>query len=594
MHNRKRNSSKQLNLLVPGTTYNATNNEPKSSRLGKTIDFSKKLNKNNSSSRLLKSKVYKTTHVREKYSDMLKREQTLKSKITNDDKKHFKEVLDLSSAINILQDKILEAKANRIPYVKWEHIDGCAPTAANIEKYNSQITIDDQEYLNLITQMIRGNRKMFTEEYMKRFERHKAKFTKPKIVLSDEDEFDINDPKSVLQHNRKLLNYNYIVSEVARKIDCHNTDLTRKNDLLNSKISAGGEIELLCEDLYMKAKEEHDQLKEKIEKAKLKAKDEYDKAMGNYFCLCLASEQELKDRLEEFKEINEQKAKKKLDKVIKRYNKPPMSAREVIKREPVIRIYPDYNPKFSRNQMRPMTIKAWETARTMATTPITSERVPCAQNDPGDGFSRNSEIITSPGPKPRTAAFPRRKGLKKCRTVTKLNLNIRSQTQSTFRKISQAKVKSRNNNFMKDFQSLFSSNCKSQGTMNAKQAKKFEKKIMRLKNKIQEVQDTKKEAVLNLTNSRKHRYDRKIFLENILAGIQDAKDQLLQEQRKILLGYGFKRDEEFSYKDLEEKQAEQLSEKIKQSNDKVLAIQSKERVIKLLLEKSGLSKTDKQ
>jgi len=97
--------------------------------------------------------------------------------------------------------------------------------------------------------------------------------------------------------------------------------------------------------------------------------------------------------------------------VIKKFSRPPMSARETINKEPVIRIYPDYNPKFSRNQMRSVTIKAWETARTNATTPFTSDQ---KRAQSPEGFSYNSISRPFSKEKPKTAGVGRnRKRLNK-------------------------------------------------------------------------------------------------------------------------------------------------------------------------------------
>ena len=54
--------------------------------------------------------------------------------------------------------------------------------------------------------------------------------------------------------------------------------------------------------------------------------------------------------------------------------------------------------------MRPVSVKAWETARTLAATPILSEKVEDSpDNDMPDGFSLPSNWKSSK-PKPRTAA----------------------------------------------------------------------------------------------------------------------------------------------------------------------------------------------
>ena len=73
-------------------------------------------------------------------------------------------------------------------------------------------------------------------------------------------------------------------------------------------------------------------------------------------------------------------------------------------------------------------------------------------------------------------------------------------------------------------------------------------------------------------------------MENIL----EDRERLLKDQKWILLEYGFKKNDTVRYNDLSEIKAEELSNKIKKSNDKIKAMESKERVIRLLMAKSGL------
>ena len=158
--------------------------------------------------------------------------------------------------------------------------------------------------------------------------------------------------------------------------------------------------------IYKNAKNDYDKYKIKLEEAKNKAKEIYEKAQSNILhSNQIVDSEELQENFKKDQESKENKAEEQLKKVIRKYSRPPLSAREHINKEPVIRIYPDYNPKFSRNQMRPVSIKAWETARTMATTPFTSDQ----KGDPRspDGFSRNSTARPFSREKPKTAAVGR-------------------------------------------------------------------------------------------------------------------------------------------------------------------------------------------
>ena len=109
----------------------------------------------------------------------------------------------------------------------------------------------------------------------------------------------------------------------------------------------------------------------------------------------------------------ETKAQMKLKNVIKKYNRPPMSARSHLKSDPAIKIYPEYNPKFSRNQMKAIPIKAWETMRTVATTPFTSDRPHHKNTDNVDGFSKTSRHPITSIKKPNTAKQGSRRSLNK-------------------------------------------------------------------------------------------------------------------------------------------------------------------------------------
>lgn len=138
-----------------------------------------------------------------------------------------------------------------------------------------------------------------------------------------------------------------------------------------------------------------------------------------------------------------------------------MSARNHIQTEQVIRIYPDFNPKMTGTKMKPIPIKAWETARTLATTPFTSARKQesTPDLDTVEGFSRASENPLIKFSKPQTAAQGiRSRNLNKCKTVTNLQLGKPHTSQGGPRPKLMTRGKSRNQSRLRQFQSIFSSN----------------------------------------------------------------------------------------------------------------------------------------
>lgn len=150
----------------------------------------------------------------------------------------------------------------------------------------------------------------------------------------------------------------------------------------------------------MDVKDENFRLKKRLEKVKKESEELYEK-----------HKQDMAKNQEDPTIIN--KAKKNSQKAMSQQYKAPISAR-FPRQEPIIRIYPAYNPKMSRNQMKAVPIKAWETARTMATTPFTDERPLSPVSDIADGFTKTSTHAFRIHSKPQTAAVGvRRLNLKK-------------------------------------------------------------------------------------------------------------------------------------------------------------------------------------
>jgi sugar-specific transcriptional regulator TrmB len=154
---------------------------------------------------------------------------------------------------------------------------------------------------------------------------------------------------------------------------------------------------------YKDIKEINQQMKEKLQNLKDKARAIYNKKKKEEEN---KKQQEIESKLDRPKIPilpfdMPTKSQKVLKKVLKSNLKSPMSARYHNPARSVIKIYPDYNPK-SRN----LPVKAWETARTMATTPFTSP-----PEEEFEGFKNIANRLKS-HKKPKTAVFKTRKRVK--------------------------------------------------------------------------------------------------------------------------------------------------------------------------------------
>ena len=163
----------------------------------------------------------------------------------------------------------------------------------------------------------------------------------------------------------------------------------------------GGESPL--ENRYKGIKEVNQQLKQKLQVLKDKAGVVYEEKKKEEEN---EAQQDIKSTLDKPKIPilpfdMPTKSQQALKKVIKPHLKPPMSARYHNPERSVIKIYPDFNPK-SRN----LPVKAWETARTMATTPFTSP-----PEEEFEGF-KNVQTGLKFSKKPKTAVFKTRRRVK--------------------------------------------------------------------------------------------------------------------------------------------------------------------------------------
>lgn len=216
----------------------------------------------------------------------------------------------------------------------------------------------------------------------------------------------------------------------------------------------------------------------------------------------LANENVIQEKLEEQRIKKSSRAKKKLKTVIRGFSKPPMSARAPIQNEPIIRIYPDYNPKLSRNQMRPVTIKAWETARTLASTPFSTQKRRRGDIQEADGFSRTTEHPFASVNKPKTAAHGvNRRTLTKSKTTANLypqkpHTSHMSQRPRLFSR------ESKSRNSVRQLQSIFSSNCmkSSSSIIDPQTARKYESEILALRQEIADTQQARRKFTANLNS----------------------------------------------------------------------------------------------
>ena len=343
-------------------------------------------------------------------------------------------------------------------------------------------------------------------------------------------------------------------------------------------------INFYLENHYLDHQEVNKKLKRKLAKVKEQAKKVYEKKKSQI--------EKLKEKEDTgAQETNEDKGKAKLKKVIDQQCKPPMSARELIQ-EPIIKIYPNYNPKISRNLMRPVTVNAWETTRTMATTPFTEVRNLSPTSDIVEGFSRTSNYPLRSNQKPRTAAVKsRRNNLKKTMSVNDLLVQKPKSSMSARRSKLLSRNKSRNKYHVPLYSATYSSNCEKSSTMNPRTAKKYERRILNLKSQIGYTKLQTRDAVIQLNNERANKQYVKNLLDDLSSNIDDSLNKQLSAQKQILETYGFKKQEEFSYSKLDKEKAQEVSDKIQDSNNMIKLVESKQRIVKMIAEKSKLFKT---
>lgn len=177
------------------------------------------------------------------FTNKLKDEETdLTNKMNVLEEKHFKEILSLSSCINKLKDKLDQEKGKSVPFELFMNKDVILTSHKNIDQ-------EDLKFFYYIIDIMRNNRKDFNSEKDRRLDYFIKKYTKPTLVptTNEEGEEDANDPNRIFKKNRILLNYNYIVSEVAQMINKENDGLEAQNEKLRIKISNGNESETLLE-----------------------------------------------------------------------------------------------------------------------------------------------------------------------------------------------------------------------------------------------------------------------------------------------------------------------------------------------------------
>lgn len=136
-------------------------------------------------------------------------------------------MLQLSSCINKLKDRINQEKLKNTPFAQMNLTDDFPKTRDDILLTYKKLDKEDFDYFRFIISNMRSNKKQFIEEMDRRYKLCEAKYKRPKI-----GKFNVffrlfvhvlpivhTDEVDPIKANRILLNYNYIVSEVAQMID---------------------------------------------------------------------------------------------------------------------------------------------------------------------------------------------------------------------------------------------------------------------------------------------------------------------------------------------------------------------------------------
>ena len=309
----------------------------------------------------------------------------------------------------------------------------------------------------------------------------------------------------------------------------------------------------------------------------------------------------MKQEERKFKLEKEAFERKKI-KIVKKITCSPLSEREYNNHEPIIKIYPEYNPRHSRNEMRSITMKGWDTMRTIASTPILSERKQTSLETPYE-FSTKSNFKENII-KPNTALFsPRQSVLSQGKTIaqlyqTKTRVSSAMQRQRLF-----SRSRSRNKDGTPRFGSTFSLNWfkGSRSSINFKTARKYELEIIELRKEIQATKEETRDAYNNLNSFRDERQQIKDILYKFS---QNVKKEMSLKMGKI------KNPKASTIKILKPSWSDEIIDEFKLSEAKsqkgstvdelpnsnigmdelipLKLLESKERVIRLIMARSGL------
>ena len=317
---------------------------------------------------------------------------------------------------------------------------------------------------------------------------------------------------------------------------------------------------------------------------------------------------DLKEEERKFK-IKKDEEEKKVFKITSKKPPIPLTARKINEIEPVIKIYPEFNPKLSRNWMRPMTVKAWETARTLATTPMLSERIEKSpDNELPDGFSLPSNWKSNKKIKPKTAAHnSRHSRMEKWKTMENLFQQKPRTSSAVHRSRNTFRLKSRTKEGAPLFGSTFSSNWfkGARSSIDFNEARKYETEILELQKEINDTKISSRNINQELNDIRDERRGLKIFLQQLIDGISNQMKTKIKTfkhskgsktMRKLVPTWNLQYEDQYKHIESKNPSLMQNSEEIESSNNLVSLklIESKERIVRLIMFKSGLFQSDLQ
>lgn len=223
--------------------------------------------------------------------------------------------------------------------------------------------------------------------------------------------------------------------------------------------------------------------------------------------------------------------------------------------------------------------------------------------------TEESEIIQSHKPQQREHAIFK---MKKSSSMAKLyETKPRTSSANPRPRLFSREGKSRNARALPQFMSTFSKNCfkESRSSINFKTARKYETEILNLQDKIQDMKNSTRESNYHLSVVRKEKQQAKEILVQLVDDIRSEMATKINVNKalkkstsfsKLVPSWNKKYIEEFKNSGIQLKTHRASSGKENKEEDEIgtdellqmKLIESKERIVRLIMLKSGLFKND--